>query len=71
MESWARQYSAHTYYAKNYFEVHTLPPEDVAKLVASSRAAWPEYEARGPLAQKASDIIMEYFEETEEAQWFR
>jgi len=71
MESWARQYSAHTYYAKNYFEVNTFSDEDVAKLVASSTAKWAEYAERGPLAQRAYSIIMDYFAETEEAQWFR
>jgi len=70
MESWARQYSAHTWYTQ-FFEVHTLPDEDVAKMRASSMAKWPEFAERGPLAQQAYEIITEYFAETEEAQWFR
>lgn len=71
VDSWSRQYSAHTYYTEKYFTPHTLPDEDVAKLVASSRAMWPEFAERGPIAQRVYQIMMDYFAETEAAGLFR
>jgi len=70
MANWARQYESISKFAE-YYEVNTLPDEDVDKLIASSKSHWSEYAERGPLAAEAYDIMKVYFEETEAAGWFR